>query len=135
MSYCKKAFPKIRIRTKRIRGSAADKKIQERNVLKKKQTESKTTSSEDKHLKNLESEIGKILEEEERFKSLKFKKFCADNGLVSLSEMWNLKKELWPKANESMPTGKIYPQGKIVTSPDEIKTLLSKEYEELDQDP
>ena len=44
--------------------------------------------------------------------------------------MWKLKKELWPKTNESMPTGKINHQGKIVTSPDEIKSLLSKEYGE-----
>ena len=78
----------------------------------------------------MENKISKILAEEERSKSLNFKRFCADYGSVSLSEMWNLKKQLWPKNTESIPTGKINHQGKLVTSPDEIKTLLSKEYEE-----
>ena len=87
MTYCEKSFPKIRVRIRKIRKTAADNIIQERNVLKKRQDENRTTSSEDKILIDLENKISKILAEEERSKSLKFKRFCADYGSVSLSEM------------------------------------------------
>ena len=130
MSYCEKIFPKLRVRTKKIRGSAADKLMMERNIIKRKQEGNKTTPSENKQLVDMENKISNILEEEERSKSHQFKKFSADNGSVSVSEMWKLKKELWPKNKESIPSGKINHQGKLVTSPDEIQTLLSKEYEE-----
>ena len=44
--------------------------------------------------------------------------------------MWNLKKQIWPKHRESIPTGKINHQNKLVAGPEEIKTLLAKEYKE-----
>ena len=81
-------------------------------------------------LKQLDNEIADILEEEEKEKAYKFKKHCVQNGSVSVKEMWNLKKRLWPKLKESVPTGKINHQGKLVTSPEEIKTLLHKEFNE-----
>ena len=130
MSHCKKAFPKIRVRSRKIKGSGADKIIQERNILKKKQDESKTNTVEDIQIIDMEMKINNILAEEERNKSHRFKKFCAENGSVRVSEMWKLKKELWPKTKESIPTGKINHQGKLVTSPEDIKALLTKEYEE-----
>ena len=130
MSYCERSFPKIRVRTKRIKRSAADKLIQNRNHLKKKQDDKKTSKYEDLNIITMEKQISDIIAEEERSKSYQFKKFCAQNGSVSVSEMWKLKKKLWPKQKESIPTGKTNHQGKLVTSPDEIKTLLSKEYKE-----
>ena len=44
MSYCQNLFPKIRVRTKRAKRSAADKLIQKRNLLKKKQDDNKTNN-------------------------------------------------------------------------------------------
>ena len=44
--------------------------------------------------------------------------------------MWNLKKHIWLKHKESIPTGKINHQHNLVTGPEEIKTLLAKEYHE-----
>ena len=44
--------------------------------------------------------------------------------------MWKLKKKLWPKIKSSIPSGKFNHQGRLVTSPDEMKTLLAKEYSE-----
>ena len=44
--------------------------------------------------------------------------------------MWNLKKHIWPKHKESIPTGKLNHQNKLVTSPEEIKLLFAKEYSE-----
>ena len=42
--------------------------------------------------------------------------------------MWKLKKKLWPKNKDPIPTGKLNHQGKLVTSPHDLKNLLAKEY-------
>ena len=57
-------------------------------------------------------------------------KFCAQNGSVSVKEMWDLKKHMWPKHKESIPTGKINHTGKLVTSPEDIKIIMHKEFHE-----
>ena len=68
--------------------------------------------------------------EEGRNKAHQFKKFSAENGSVSVGEMWSLKKRLWPKKKETIQTGKINHQGVLVTSPEDIKSLIYKEYNE-----
>ena len=35
--------------------------------------------------------------------------------------MWDLKKHIWPKHKEPIPTGKFNHQNKLVTGPEEIK--------------
>ena len=104
--------------------------MKQRNYIKKKQEDGLTNEKEEVMLKDLEFETANIIEIEERDKAYKFKKFCAKNGSVSVKEMWNLKKKLWPKHKESIPTGKINHFGKLVTGPEEIKALLHKEYKE-----
>ena len=54
ISYCKKAFPKIRVRTCKLRSSAADKSIKERNILKKKQEDKTISPGEEVKLLYLE---------------------------------------------------------------------------------
>ena len=44
--------------------------------------------------------------------------------------MWKFKKKIWPKNKTSIPTGKFNHQGKLVTSPEDMKILLAKEYSE-----
>ena len=44
--------------------------------------------------------------------------------------MWKLKKSIWPKKQESLPTGKINNQGNMVTDSDEIKDLYFNEFKE-----
>ena len=44
--------------------------------------------------------------------------------------MWNLKKQIWPKKRQSSFSAKLNHQGKLVTSPGDLKKLLSKEYNE-----
>ena len=129
-SYCKQAFPVIWLRQNKIQFSLADKLIKERNYLKKKQDDDDISTAESNKLKQLDNEIADILEEEEKEKAYKFKKHCVQNRSVSVKEMWNLKKRLWPKLKESVPTGKINHLGKLVTSPEEIKNLLHKEFNE-----
>ena len=67
---------------------------------------------------------------EGRDKAYQFKKFSAKNGSASVSDMWILKKRLWPEKNVTIQTGTINHQGKLVTSPEDIKSLLYKEYNE-----
>ena len=130
LSYCKKAFPKIRVRTSKLRLSAADKSIKERNILKKKQEDRTISAGEEVKLIYLEKYISQTVAEEEKSKSYKFKQFCSQNGSVNISEMWKLKNKLWPRHTESSNTGKINHQGKLITGPEDIKKLLAKEFSE-----
>ena len=129
-AHCKKAFPQIRIRKGKLLCSKADILIKKRNALKKKQDDEKTNCEEDGKLLELEKLIGDIHAEEGREKALKFKQFSAQNGSVSVHEMWKLKKKLWPKNRETIPTGKFNHQGRLVTCPQDIKNVLTKEYRE-----
>ena len=85
---------------------------------------------DDDSLKQIEEEIAETLAMEGRNKAFQFKKFSAENGSVSVTDMWILKKRLWPKKNETIQTGKINHKGKLVTSPEDIKSLIYKEYNE-----
>ena len=72
-SYCKKTFPKIRIKPKGIKPSAADKLILEINKLKKKQDENQSTPSDDAILLKHEQAIADILAREGRNKAYMLK--------------------------------------------------------------
>ena len=45
-----------------------------------------------------------------------------------MSEMWKLKKKLFPKKACALPSAKINYRGKIVTEPKELKKLIGEEY-------
>ena len=129
-SYCDEAFPKIRVRTKKLKRSKADPLIEKRNKLRLKLMKSNQKEEDDESLKHIEGEISEILAQEGRNKAYQFKQFSAENGSVNVSEMWSLKKRLWPKQKETIQTGKINHKGKLVTSPGDIKALLHKEFNE-----
>ena len=63
-THCKKSFPKIRIRSQKIRQSKADIMIKERNIIKKKHDDNKTTPEEDSRMYTLEKYIANTLAEE-----------------------------------------------------------------------
>ena len=120
-TYCKKSFPRIRLKKRKIMPSSADTFIKQRNIMKKKQEENLTNHEEDLKIKDLEETISDILAREEMLKINQFKKFSASHGSICVSEMWKLKQKLWPKKSESIPTGKINHKGEMVTAPDNIK--------------
>ena len=128
-SYCQKAFPKVRVR-KRLKPSAADSLVKERNCLKKRQDDEKTSDIENLKIIELEEKISDILAQEEIGKISQLKKCCAIYGSVCVSEMWKTKKSLWPKKSNYIPIGKINHEGKLLTGPEDIKKLLEKEYSE-----
>ena len=129
-SYGKKAFLKIRVRTGGLKASAAENSIKERNLPKKNQEDKNINPVEEVRLIYLEKYISETIAEEEKSKAYKFKKFCSQNGSVHVGEMWKLKQKLWPRHSESVTTGKINHQGKLITGPEDIKKLLAKEFSE-----
>ena len=44
--------------------------------------------------------------------------------------MWKLKKHIWPKKKETLPTGKRNHQGKIITNQKDLEDLYVKEFQE-----
>ena len=123
--HCKKSFKKMRIRKKKLKPSKADKLINERNKLIKNHKEENS-----EEIKKLDMEISNTIATEEREKFLQFKQFEDQNGSTNMSEMWKLKKKLWPKKASALPAAKINHHGKIVSTGNEVKEALQKEYTE-----
>ena len=119
-THVKNSFKKIRIRPTKIRPSAADRLISQKNKLLKqgKITEAKT----------LDAQIAIQISEEGRTKANMFKKYTDTNGSIVLSEMWKLKKRLFPKKASMLPSAKVNYKGKLVTEPRELTKLIGEEY-------
>ena len=49
---------------------------------------------------------------------------------VNLSQVWKKMDKLWPKCGNSLPTAKKNHAGRIISAPNELKSLLAKEYKE-----
>ena len=60
-SYCEKAFPKVRIRTRKLKRSKADSQIEKRNKMKIKLIKPSTEEVNDDSLEKIEEEIAEIL--------------------------------------------------------------------------
>ena len=127
-AHCNKAFPIIRIRKNVMKSTAADHLINQRNKLKQSIEDGRLYDIGD--LTRLEERISDIIAEEENNKAKLFKQFCDETNSVNIAEMWKLKKTLWPKKQESLPTGKLNNKGQMVTNTDEIKELYSNEFRE-----
>ena len=118
-SYCKKTFKLIGIRTKNIKVSSADKLISERNKLIKRGC--KDTS-------NLDAQIATIISKEGMKKATMFKKYTDTNMSGAVSQMWKLKKSLFPKKTSSLPVAKLNYQNQIISYPKDLTNLLGEEY-------
>lgn len=112
-SHCKKAFKKIRIRKNYIKPSAAEKMITERNKL--------LRQGKIKETRHIDVKIAKIISEEGRHKALMFEKYTDNSTSVCLSEMWKMKKSLFPKKTPTLPTAKYNYFGRLVSEPNELK--------------
>ena len=60
-----------------------------------------------------------------------FKSFSEDPGNINVQEMWKTMNKLWPKNESTIPTAKKNHQGRLVSSPHELKSRLAKEYKEM----
>ena len=127
-AHCNKSYPMIRIRSRSMKSSAADPFIRQRNKLKQHIEDGKSTSVNE--LQILEEKIADIIAEEENYKAKLFRQFCNESNSINIAEMWKLKKSIWPKKLESLPTGKINNQGHMVTDTEELKELYYNEFKE-----
>ena len=128
-TFCKKSFKKIRIKKqniKPIKQSIAI-LIDERNSLMK--------QIDEPGIKMKISEINEIIAEEEakenRAKIINnFQSLSENPENINLQQMWKLCKRLWPKSATALPTAKRNCKGKIVSSPRDVRNVLSKEYKD-----
>ena len=103
--------------------------IVKRNALKNKidRTITKESKSE---LDELGRKIAEILHANEQSKAQQFKKFCDTDNTCVTQNMWKLKKQLWPKRRNTLPTAKYNHKRMLVSSPRDIKAALFQEYKE-----
>ena len=81
-------------------------------------------------LEDLNVKIANTIAVEERLKCHVMKKFCTQNGSINVSEMWKVKKKLWPNKASSLPTAKLNHHGMLVSTAAEINKTMKKEYTE-----
>ena len=76
----------------------------------------------------LDAKIAEIISEEEMRKAVMFKKYTDKNQSGTVSEMWKLKKQLFPKKSVSLPSAKYNHQGQLISHPKDLIKLLGEEY-------
>ena len=77
-------------------------------------------------LEDLNVKIANTIALEERLKCHVMKKFCSQNGSLSVSEMLKVKKKLWPNKASSLPTPKLNHNGMFVSTTSEINKTMKK---------
>ena len=118
-AHCKKAFKLIRIRTHNIKPSGADKLITQGNMLIKQGA---------KETLVIDAQIAEMISKEGMKKALMFKKYTDSNTSEAVSQIWKLKKSLFPKKPSTVPAAKLNYQNNIVSHPKELTKLLGEEY-------
>ena len=119
-THVKSSFKKIRIRPEKIRPSAADVLIKKRNMFVK--------QGDIENISLIDAQIAKTIAEQGRVKASMFRKFSNPNRSSVLSEMWQLKKKMFPRKPCPLPSAKFNYQGKLVTEPKELTKLIGEEY-------
>ena len=123
---CIKAFKKIRVtgrkKTKPI-NQELTRLINHRNKLPR--------NKDVNDIKDIEKRISDIEAKENRdliFKN--FQSFNENPEAVNMAQIWKLMKTLWPKHGNILPVAKQNHLGKVISGPNELKTLLAKEYKD-----
>ena len=117
-------FPTIRIRRNTLKPEPTDILINKRTEL------LKHTTEDSEEMRVLNNSIANLIAKQERYKCHKFKKFCDQGGSMNLTEIWKMKKKLWPTKPSSLPQAKINQQGKLVSSGRDVKHAMLTEYKE-----
>ena len=119
-AHVKNSFPKIIIRSRKIRPSAADCLISRKNKFLK--------QGKGLEAKMFDAQIAQTISEEGYSKAIMFRKYTDINGSGVLSEMWKLKKRMFSRKASMLPSSKMNYRGKIVTEPKELTKLIGEEY-------
>ena len=126
---CKKAFKKIRIKSRQRmpQKGEVNNLINERNKLINKSDEPDNR----KRIETIDELISKVEAEENRNKIVnQFKHLNDSSENVNINQVWKQLKKLWPKTGVCLPTAKKNHRGKLVSGASELKILLAKEYKE-----
>ena len=78
-------------------------------------------------LRSLNVSIAERISVQERLKCHKLNKFCDQNGSIYVTEIWKMKKKIWPTKPTSLPQAKKIHQGKLVSSGNDIKYAMLRE--------
>ena len=76
----------------------------------------------------LDAKIFQIISEEGRNSAYMFEKYTDTNHSACRSEMWKIKKNIFLKKAQTLPSSKINYQGRLVSQPRELTHLLGEEY-------
>ena len=104
-AHVKNSFPKIIIRSRKIRPSAADCLISRKNKLLKQR--------KGLEAKLLDAQIAQTIPEEGYSKTIMFRKYTDRNGSGVLSEMWKLKKRMFSRKASMLPSSKMNYRGRV----------------------
>ena len=98
--------------------------IDERNEL------IKNGENENK-VKDIENSIADLEDEGKRDVIMKnFKRFSDQPENINLQEVWKILKNICPTNKSTLPTAKKDHKGNLITNPQDIKSLLAKEFKE-----
>ena len=101
--------------------------INERNKLSK----LKKHDENEKKIEVLNRKISEIEALEVHNKIVKkIKQFSDNPEQINMSQMWKIFKKMWPKNSGVLPVAKRNFKGKIVSSQNDLKNLLSREYKD-----
>ena len=124
---CNKSFKKIRItKTRKAKNISpeASKLINIRNELSHYKDNEKEVEALDEKISDIEAEMN-------RNKIVKnFQELSQNPENVNLGKVWKCLNKIWPKYANSLPTAKMNYDGRLISSPKELKKLLAKEYKE-----
>ena len=90
----------------------------------------RTEHKDSEEVKKLTEKISTILEEEGKSKAYKFRKFCDKGNTLNVTEMWKLKKKIWPKKKSALPVAKQNYKGRLLSAPSDIRHLLLMGYKD-----
>ena len=121
--HIKKAFQKVKVKSHKVKTSAANALIDKRNSLKNNSLNAQARQAFD-------LQIEEVLLKEEIEKAKHFKKFCNATSTFPLHQMWKLKKKLWPKKQSTLPIAKKNHRGRLISSPKELIQTFQKEYKD-----
>ena len=124
-SFFHQSFKKVRLTEEgRVRVDPISNLLEKRKELKKQIKDNDDDESLENELQEMEKEIAKATEEENKEIIMNnFKTLGDRHDTVNINGMWGLKKKLFPKIAQSKPTGKRNTAGQIITNPDGLKNL------------
>ena len=125
--FFQQSFKKIRVTESKSKVTNVSKLMDTRKELKYRMKQNNEDLEEEIH--KVEEHIAKECADENMEKVRdNFKSIADNNDSVSINGMWNIKKKVFPKLTQVIPTGKKNAAGQIITNPEALKQLYLDTY-------